>query len=121
MINIFSSKYVDQILGIEKTNFGNLWNIKQFYIYSMQSSISLSYVYSKSSKVIGYLLSMIIIDEVDLHNVALEKKYQNNKVGLKLIMHLIKLRYVDGNDASSILLVYINILKNSDKFFNVDC
>ena len=29
--------------------------------------------------------------------------------------------YVDGNDASSILLDYINILKNSDKFYNVDC
>jgi pyruvate/2-oxoglutarate dehydrogenase complex dihydrolipoamide acyltransferase (E2) component len=29
--------------------------------------------------------------------------------------------YVDGNDASSILLDYVNILKNSDKFYNVDC
>lgn len=29
--------------------------------------------------------------------------------------------YVDGNDASSILRDYINILKNSDKFYNVDC
>ena len=29
--------------------------------------------------------------------------------------------YVDGNEASSILLDYINILKSSDKFYNVDC
>ena len=90
MINIFSNRFVNQILGIEKTNFGNPWNFKQFYIYSMQPNISLSYVYSKSSKVIGYLMSKIIIDEVHLHNIAVEKKYQNNKVGLKLIKHLIK-------------------------------
>ena len=90
MINIFSNKYVNQILEIEKTNFGNPWSIKQFYIYSMQSNTSLSYVYSKSSKVIGYLMSKIIVDEVHLHNIAVEKKYQNNKVGLKLIKHLIK-------------------------------
>ena len=90
MINIFSNKYVDRILEIEKTSFGNPWNIKQFYIYSMQSNISLSYVHSKLSKVIGYLMSKIIIDAVHLHNIAVEKKYQNNKVGLKLIKHLIK-------------------------------
>jgi len=46
LINILSNKYVDQILMTEKTNFGNQWNIKQLYIYSMQSYISLSYVYS---------------------------------------------------------------------------
>ena len=56
----------------------------------MQPNISLNYVYSKSSKVIGYLMSKIIIDEVHLHNIAVEKKYQNNKVGLKLTKHLIK-------------------------------
>ena len=90
MINIFSNKYINQILEIEKTNFLNPWNIKQFYINTMQSNISLSYAYSKSSKVIDYLMSKIIVDEVHLHNIVVEKKYQNNKVGLKLIKHLIK-------------------------------
>ena len=73
MINIFSNKYINKILEIEKINFRTPWNIKQFYIYSMQSNISSSYVYSKLSKVIGYLISKIIKDEVHLYNIAIEK------------------------------------------------
>jgi ribosomal protein S18 acetylase RimI-like enzyme len=32
----------------------------------------------------------IIINEAHLYNIAVEKKYQNNKVGFKLIKHLIE-------------------------------
>ena len=90
MINAFTNEHLDQIVKIEKTNFEYPWSNKQFYIYSKQLNISLSYVYYQSSKVIGYLMSEIITNEVHLHNIAVEKKYQNNRVGLKLIRHLIK-------------------------------
>mgnify|MGYP001194734745 CR=1 FL=1 len=90
MINIFTNKHIDQVLEIEKINFSHPWDTDQFYSYCMQPMKFLSYVYFKSSKVIGYLMSETIIDEVHIHNIAVEKKYQNNKVGLKLIKHLIQ-------------------------------
>ena len=45
MINAFTNEHLDQIVEIEKTNFENPWSSKQFYIYSMQLNISLSYVF----------------------------------------------------------------------------
>ena len=90
MINTFSKDHIEQIFNIEKVNFRNPWEINEFDTYCAQPMKFLSYVYSKSSKVIGYLMSEIIIDEVHIHNIAVEKKYQNNKVGLKLVKYLVK-------------------------------
>ena len=73
MINTFSDKHINQIFKIEKTNFENLWDIKKLHAYSTESLASLRYIYSKASRVIDYLMSEIIIDEVHLHNIAVEK------------------------------------------------
>ncbi len=73
MISIFSNQHINQVFEIEKINFSNPWNIEQFNVYSMQPMRFLSYVYSKSSKIIGYLMSEIIINEVHIHNIAVEK------------------------------------------------
>ena len=118
MIDAFSSKHINQVLEIEKINFSHPWNSEQFYNYCMQPMKFLNYVYFKSSKVIGYLMSEMIIDEVHIHNIAVEKKYQNNKVGLKLIEHLInqskflnknKICLEVSNVNSSALKVYSNL------------
>ena len=90
MIRQLSKEDIDCVLKIEKENFNNPWIKDQFIRCYKQPLIFLSYVYCKSYRVIGYFISEIIIDEVHLHKIAVEKKYQNNKVGLKLIEYMIK-------------------------------
>ena len=90
MIRQLSKEDIDCVLKIEKENFNNPWIKDQFIRCYKQPLIFLSYVYCRSYRVIGYFISEIIIDEVHLHKIAVGKKYQNNKVGLKLIKHLIK-------------------------------
>ena len=90
MIRKLSKEDIDYVLKIEKENFNNPWIKDQFVRCYKQPLNFSSYVYCRSYRVIGYFISEIIIDEVHLHKIAVEKKYQNNKVGLKLIEYMIK-------------------------------
>ena len=85
MIRRLSKEDIDQVSRIEKENFNSPWTRDQFIRCQNQSLIFSNYVYCKSSNIIGYLVAENIVDEVHLHKIAVEKKYQNNKVGLKLI------------------------------------
>ncbi len=90
MIRKLSIEDIDQVSRIEKENFNRPWTREQFIQCHNQPFNFSNYVYCKSSNVIGYFVTENIVDEVHLHKIAVEKKYQNNKVGLKLIKHLIK-------------------------------
>jgi len=89
MINRLSIEDIEHLIRIEKENFDNPWTKKQFIRCYDHPLYFLSYVYCKSSKVIAYIVSEVIIDEIHLHKISVEKKYQNNKVGLKLVEYMI--------------------------------
>ena len=89
MIRKFSKEDIDQVSRIEKENFNRPWTREQFIQCHNQPFNFSNYVYCKSSNVIGYFVTENIVDEVHLHKIAVEKKYQNNKVGLKLIEYII--------------------------------
>ena len=90
MIRKLSEEDISQVFEIEKENFNNPWTRDQF-LGCLKKKINFSnYVYCKSTKVIGYLVAENIINEVHLYKIAVEKKYQNNKVGLKLIEYMIQ-------------------------------
>ena len=50
----------------------------------------MNYVYNDTTKVIGYLISEIILDEVHLYKIVVSKNNQNNKVGSKLLKFMIE-------------------------------
>ena len=89
MIRGFSQTDLKQVSRLEFENFRNPWATQQFQSYCIGSSDSMSYVYKKSGKVIGYLMTQIIGDEIHLHNISVSQRYQNNKIGFNLMSHLI--------------------------------
>ena len=118
MINIFSSKYVDQILGIEKTNFGNLWNIKLFYIYSMQSNISLSYVYFIFVGIVVFVflkeIQMLKFDTADIVRIVENTKGLNNE---EVVLAMLE----DDDVVTSTMKVTVSnqdLIKDKDKVYN---
>ena len=50
----------------------------------------MNFVCNDATKVIGYLISEIILDEVHLYKIVVSKKNQKNKVGSKLLMSMIE-------------------------------
>ena len=89
MIKYFLKEHMDEVVNIELKNFKNPWSLDQFSDYLVQSRESVSYIYNKSERVVGYLMASVILDEIHLHNIAVSEKYQNNKIGFNLMNHLI--------------------------------
>ena len=90
MITKLSIGNVEEILKIEQSIFDNPWTRNQFIESFKSFNKYLNFVYNDTSKVIGYLISEIILDEVHLYKIVVSKNYQNNKVGYKLLKFMIE-------------------------------
>ena len=74
MIRYFSQMDLKQVSRLESENFRNPWVIQQFQSYCIGSGDSMSYVYKKSGKVIGYLMTQVVEDEIHLHNISVSQR-----------------------------------------------
>ena len=90
MIKKLSFKNIEEIVKIEQNTFDNPWTKNQFIESCKQTNKYLNYVYYDSTKVIGYLISEIILDEVHLYKIVVSKENQKNKVGSELLRFMIE-------------------------------
>tara|TARA_B100000941_G_scaffold236786_1_gene179729 strand:+ start:1144 stop:1572 length:429 start_codon:yes stop_codon:yes gene_type:complete len=90
MITKLSTENIDEIIKIEESTFDNPWTRNQFIVSCQKFNKYLNYIYNDSTKVIGYLISEIILDEVHLYKIVVSEKKQNSKVGSKLLKFMIE-------------------------------
>ena len=90
MIKKLSFKNIEEIVKIEQNTFDNPWTKNQFIESCKQTNKFLNYVYYDSIKVIGYLISEIILDEVHIYKIVVSKENQNNKVGSELLRFMLE-------------------------------
>ena len=90
MITKLSIGNIEEIIRIEQCSFDNPWTRNQFIDCCKKFNKYLNFVYTDTTKVIGYLISEIILDEVHLYKIVVSKNYQNNKVGYKLLKFMIE-------------------------------
>ena len=90
MITKLSIANIEEIIRIEQSSFDNPWTRNQFIDCCKKFNKYLNFVYNDTSKVIGYLISEIILDEVHLYKIVVSKNYQNNNVGSKLLRFMIE-------------------------------
>ncbi len=90
MITKLSIENIEEIVNIEQSAFDNPWTRNQFIESYKKVNRYLNYVYNDTTKVIGYLISEIILDEVHLYKIVVSKKNQRNKVGSKLLNFMIE-------------------------------
>tara|TARA_A100001011_G_scaffold396102_1_gene493070 strand:+ start:541 stop:969 length:429 start_codon:yes stop_codon:yes gene_type:complete len=90
MITKLSIENIEEIVKIEESTFDNPWTRNQFIDSCKKFNKYLNYVYNDTTKVIGYLISEIILDEVHLYKIVVSKNNQNNKVGYKLLKFMIE-------------------------------
>tara|TARA_Y100001935_G_scaffold171051_1_gene141134 strand:+ start:716 stop:1144 length:429 start_codon:yes stop_codon:yes gene_type:complete len=90
MITKLSIANIEEIIKIEESSFDNPWTRNQFTDSCKKFNKYLNFVYNDTTKVIGYLISEIILDEVHLYKIVVSKNNQNNKVGSKLLKFMIQ-------------------------------
>lgn len=77
--------HVDEVYKISKDSFPMPWS-KEELIKEVYRDQSCNLVALKDNKVIGFVQSWFFIDEADIINIAVDKKFRNNKLGYRLLI-----------------------------------
>lgn len=77
------------ILAIEQSCFLDSWSIEDFE-YQVKSPHSMLIGAFIDEKVIGFINTVCVIDEVDINNVAVLKEYRRQHIGEELIKYALK-------------------------------
>lgn len=88
--------HLNEIFKIEKLSFNNPWTINNIKKDILNNNKNENWVYIEQNKVVGYIFGLILIDEYHLNNIAVDPKYLRNKIGTKLILHIISILKTKG-------------------------
>ena len=96
---------IDSIVKIEKTSYEKpCWN-ESLLKYLFKNSITESaWIFEVEKMIIGFLIEQRCLDEISILNVAVDKKYQNNGFGKKIVS-----QYLNILPNNSIVFLEVNI------------
>ncbi|MDO4593812.1 MAG: ribosomal protein S18-alanine N-acetyltransferase [Tissierellia bacterium] len=82
---------VDRVYEIENDSFFNSWSRKTLLNELLNNKLTKHFVYEEDGEIKAFYEAGFIIDESELKTIAVDKRYQNKKIGTKLIEHYIHL------------------------------
>ena len=96
---------INSIVNIEKTSYEKpYWN-ESLLKYLFNNSITDSaWIFEVKKKIIGFLIEQRCLDEISILNVVIDKKYQNNGFGKKILS-----QYLTILPNNSIVFLEVNI------------
>ena len=96
---------INSIVKIEKTTYEKpYWN-KSLLKYLLNNSITDSaWIFEVKKNVIGFLIEQRCLGEISILNVAVDKKYQNNGFGKKIVS-----QYLSILPNNSVVFLEVNI------------
>ena len=83
---------MNSIVNIEKTSYEKpYWNESLLKYLFNESITDSAWIFEFKKKIIGFLIEQRCLDEISILNVAVDKKYQNNGFGKKIINEYLNL------------------------------
>ena len=84
-----NSSHVPAIAELEKRCFNDPWS-EASIASEVDNRLSLWFVATENSQVIGYVGSQTVLGETDMMNIAVHSEFRKQGIGTALINHLIK-------------------------------
>ena len=81
---------INAVTNLEKECFSLPWS-EQSLIESMENTNNHFFVAVVNEKVVGYIGSMFVLDEVQITDIAVTEDFRKNNIGNLLLSHIIKL------------------------------
>ena len=98
---------MNSIVNIEKTSYEKpYWNESLLENLFNKSRTDSAWVFEANKKIIGFLIEQRCLDEISILNVAVDKKYQNNGFGKKIVSQYLSIL---PNDT----IVFLEVNKNN--------
>lgn len=89
LIKPMAADDIDQIMEIENVSFPTPWH-KKIFEMELKKPRTLHSVCKTGDKVVGYLISWMLYDEIHILNVAVHPDFRRNGIANELIDHTIK-------------------------------
>lgn len=87
-IEPMNKDHISQIMEIEKVSFPTPWH-KRIFELEIGKPRSFHSVFKLEDKVVGYLISWMLYDEIHILNVAIHPEHRRGGIGRKLIEYTI--------------------------------
>ena len=88
MIRKMQRSDVDSVYEIENQAFFEPWSKKNLIKDLEKNTFLNHFVYEVDGTIVGFYISSHVLDEVEIFSIAVDKDYQNQKIGSKLLDHL---------------------------------
>ena len=96
---------LNSIVNIEKTSYKKpYWNESLLKYLFNESITDSAWIFEFKKKIIGFLIEQRCLDEISILNVAVDKKYQNNGFGKKIVS-----QYLNILPNNSVVFLEVNI------------
>ena len=79
---------IDAVMVIERASFASPWS-RQFFLQELQAANSRSVLCYSDGEPIGYVIYWELVDELDIHNVAVHPGHRRRGVGRAMLESLI--------------------------------
>lgn len=90
IIDEMKKEDLDQIVKIEEQSFSDPWQ-KNFFFMDIENPSALPLVAKLDQKVVGYICLWMILDEIQISNIAVTPELRKKGIGQKMIQKLLKM------------------------------
>jgi len=80
---------LDPVMAIERASFTYPWSTR-FFLQELQVQCARSIVAEVDRKVVGYILFWLLPDEVDIHNLAVDRAFRRCGIGRALLQSVVR-------------------------------
>jgi ribosomal-protein-alanine N-acetyltransferase len=79
---------LDAVMAIEKASFAYPWS-PRFFLQELQVEYARSLVAEVNGRIVGYILFWLLVDGIDIHNLAVHSEFRRRGIGRLLIEQVV--------------------------------
>jgi len=110
-IKKMTEKDIDQVLKIEKESFNSPWSRHSFLRDINDNSYSIYLTAQTEDKVVGYIGSWLLIDELHITNLAVAPEYRQQGIATKLLKKVINM--VENDSSAQLSLITLEVRESN--------
>ncbi len=106
-IEQMTAKDLEQILKIEKESFNSPWSRHSFLRDINDNSYAIYLTAKIKEKVVGYIGTWLLIDELHITNLAVDPEYRQQGIATRLLKKVIRIIKEDNSVALSLITLEV--------------
>jgi len=106
-IEQMTAKNLEQILKIEKESFNSPWSRHSFLRDINDNSYAIYLTAKIKEKVVGYIGTWLLIDELHITNLAVDPEYRQQGIATRLLKKVIRMIKEDNSVALSLITLEV--------------